>query len=120
VVAQDAGAVPLVLLLHRTNHVLRVAVVVKETAEHAALPARGLRESEWERHREAERDRERERERQRERQRQRDKEWEARQRERERERERESKIARGRKIRERKQTGREKENPCQNWLTIIN
>ena len=44
VVAQDVWAVPLVLLLHRSNHELRVAVVVKVTTKHAALPPRSLRE----------------------------------------------------------------------------
>lgn len=43
-IADDAGPVPLVFLLHRTNRIPRVAIVVIVTAEEAALPARSLAE----------------------------------------------------------------------------
>lgn len=44
VISDDAGAVPLVFLLHRTDHVFWVPIVVVVTAEEAALPARSLME----------------------------------------------------------------------------
>lgn len=43
-VSYDAGLVPLVFLLHGTDHIFRVAIVAVVTAEEAALPARSLTE----------------------------------------------------------------------------
>lgn len=41
-VSYDVGVVPLVFLLHRTDHIFWVAIVAEVTAEEAALPARSL------------------------------------------------------------------------------
>lgn len=43
VVSDDAGVVPLVFLLHRTNHVFWMSLVVMVPAEETALPARSLK-----------------------------------------------------------------------------